>query len=150
MFAEKDILSLARIQILVICLFAAFKMLRPTVLKTTDNGIIRTIFLSFPNLAEGIIGVLTTIMVILILFRKGLKVLYPSNSVLYIFAAALATIYVLLQEFKVHNLGGNNVYDPNDVLFSLIGLSIGFLILCVLKPAIGLKTTENIWKKKLR
>lgn len=34
---------------------------------------------------------------------------------------------MLTQEFELHNLGGNNVYDPNDVAASIIGL-VGMLL----------------------
>lgn len=37
-------------------------------------------------------------------------------------AVSLASIYVITQEFKIHNLGGTNIYDPNDVIASIIGL----------------------------
>lgn len=58
------------------------------------------------------------------------------TPVLYILATLLAAIYVLTQEFKVHNLGGNNVFDWNDVGFSLIGLVTGYLCLRIVKPSI--------------
>ena len=51
-------------------------------------------------------------------------------------ATAAAAVYVILQEFKIHNLGGENVYDPYDVVFSVIGLITAYLILHTLKPRI--------------
>lgn len=51
-------------------------------------------------------------------------------------AVILAGIYVITQELKVHNLGGNNVFDPNDVVFSCIGLLIGYMIIIRIKPQI--------------
>ena len=35
--------------------------------------------------------------------------------------------YVLTQEFKLHDLGGRNVYDPYDVVASIVGL-VGTLL----------------------
>ena len=36
---------------------------------------------------------------------------------------------MLTQELKFHNLGGNNVYDPWDLLFSVAGLaSMGIVL----------------------
>ena len=44
----------------------------------------------------------------------------------YFVAVGLASIYSVTQEFKYHNLGGNNVYDPYDVIASLIGLGMTY------------------------
>lgn len=48
------------------------------------------------------------------------------DTYLHIIAVGIAAIYVLSQEFKFHNLGGNNVYDLYDVIASIIGLSLTF------------------------
>ena len=47
-----------------------------------------------------------------------------SERSVYLIATFLAGVYVLSQEVKWHNLGGNNVYDPYDVVASLIGLVV--------------------------
>ncbi|MFT5569288.1 MAG: hypothetical protein ACJAZM_000895 [Cyclobacteriaceae bacterium] len=48
------------------------------------------------------------------------------NQYFYLVAAGLALIYSVSQEYKFHNFGGNNVYDPNDIIASLIGLSMTY------------------------
>ena len=135
MVRQEDILQLARIEIFVIGLFMVMKMTRPYVLENTDSLGLHILFLSFPNLAEGIIGVLTST-ILLLAIRRSLKVKFLSDSSIYVIAIVFSTIYVLLQEFKIHNLGGNNVYDFNDVVFSVVGLSIGFGIVWKLRPTI--------------
>jgi hypothetical protein len=94
--------------------------------------------LSFPNLCEALIGGLLLTNIGLFTKHKFLKT--PSNiteNYVYLFAVLVTAMYILLQEFKIHNLGGNNVYDPFDVLFSVIGLIIVSFILWYLKPAIS-------------
>lgn len=60
---------------------------------------------------------------------------FKENRV-YLLATIGCAIYVITQEFKLHNLGGNNVFDINDVLFSIIGLVIAYLIVHFIKPTI--------------
>lgn len=137
----RDILKLARIQILIILLFAAFKSSRHMVLESGAPQWLKTTFLSLPNFFEGVLGplILTGMGLYLNLKylseKKRLK-----NNLLYILATVLAAIYVLTQEFKIHNLGGNNVFDWNDVLFSLVGLTTGYILLLILKPSKDKKT----------
>ncbi|MRX28169.1 hypothetical protein [Kangiella sp. HZ709] len=126
----KDILTLAKIQIIVIVLFVFSKWLRPDVLSTEGYVLFKLFLLSFPNLVEGIIGVLT-LTVIGIYLKKYTKITY---RVTYLLAITLATIYVTTQELKFHNLGGNNVYDPNDLIFSAVGILVGAFIIFRLKP----------------
>lgn len=128
-------MQLARIEIFVIVLFVVMKMTRPYVLENTESLGLHILFLSFPNLAEGIIGVLTST-ILLLAIRRSLKLEFLSDSGIYLVAVVFSAMYVLLQEFKIHNLGGNNVYDVNDVMFSVIGLSIGFGIIWILRPTI--------------
>ena len=51
---------------------------------------------------------------------------YIKDRYIYLIAVSIALIYSVSQEFKFHNLGGNNVYDPFDVIASLIGLGITY------------------------
>ena len=44
------------------------------------------------------------------------------DASIYLMATALAAIYVITQEVKLHSIGGTNVYDPYDVAASIIGL----------------------------
>ena len=53
---------------------------------------------------------------------------------------------MLTQEFKLHNLGGNNVYDPYDVVASIVGLVGMFWLVSrfgVLKGASGPPSPES-------
>jgi hypothetical protein len=135
----KDILKLARIQIYIIILFVFGKgVLRPYILEG-DFPLFMDIFvLSLPNFFEGITGVLSLTFIGLYLNHRFNKHRL-SNSIIYLLAVILATVFVLTQEFKLHNLGGNNVYDPYDVLFSIVGLGIGYLIILKLKPDFPVK-----------
>ena len=132
---HKDILKLARMEIVVLLLFVPMKLLRPFIMEHTDIEWVHIFFLSFPNLAEGIIGVLTSTMLVLVI-RNRYHVEFLTDHVIYMIAVLFSAVYVLLQEFKVHNLGGNNVYDFNDVVFSIIGLIIGFSMIWTLGPTI--------------
>ncbi len=49
-------------------------------------------------------------------------------------ATLLSAIYVITQEYKIHNIGGNNVDDINDIWFSLGGLLAGLSLILTLKP----------------
>tara|TARA_R110002072_G_scaffold37556_4_gene109712 strand:+ start:5653 stop:5820 length:168 start_codon:yes stop_codon:yes gene_type:complete len=40
-----------------------------------------------------------------------------------------AAIFVITQEMKFHNFGGKNIYDFNDVIASIIGLIVIFVML---------------------
>lgn len=135
----KDILKLARIQIYIIILFVFGKgVLRPYLLEG-DFPLFMDIFvLSLPNFFEGITGVLSLTFIGLYLNHRFNKHRL-SNLMIYLLAVILATVFVLTQEFKLHNLGGNNVYDPYDVLFSIVGLCIGYLIILKLKPDFPVK-----------
>ncbi len=130
-----DILKLARIQILIIILFAFFKFIRPSVLNSDSPNLFKVILLSLPNFFEAIVGILTLTSIGLYI---NSKVITPKKKIkdhfIYTIAIILTAIYVITQEFKIHNLGGNNVFDQNDVLFSCIGLTVGYLIIMWIRP----------------
>lgn len=133
-----DIQKLVRIQLGVIAAFIFIKFIvRPAVVSGDYWSALQVFVLSFPNLCEAIIGTLTLTYIGLYLNTRniipGIKM---KALVIYLLATILAGIYVILQEFKIHNLGGKNVYDPYDVLFSIFGLMIGYLLLVLLKPRI--------------
>jgi hypothetical protein len=67
----------------------------------------------------------------------------PQNLILYLLAVTFAGIYVITQELKIHNLGGQNIYDPNDVVFSILGLIIGFSIVLYFDRKLSTKTDFN-------
>ncbi|NNE26959.1 MAG: hypothetical protein HKN09_08965 [Saprospiraceae bacterium] len=126
----EDIVKLARIQLLILVPFVFLKLIRPAVLENSSSEALKIFLLSAPNMFEGVMGVL-------ILTGIGLylsQYLKLKPTLVYISAIILTGVYVLTQEFKIHNLGGNNVYDPNDVIFSIIGILIGVTIVFRLKP----------------
>jgi len=129
---EEDIRKLARIELFVIVVFVFFKAIRRSVLATEAPEFFKLFLLSFPNFCEAIVGILTLTMLGLYLGRG--KVI--NNNLLYIAATVLAAVYVITQEFKIHNLGGRNIYDPNDVIFSIVGLVVGYILIYRIKPTI--------------
>ncbi len=136
-----DIIKLARIQIIVIAIFFIMKkFVRPFVLESDFHPLADIIVYSFPNLCEGIIGVLSATYVLLYLNLRSLR---WSEKAIYLIATFLAGVYVITQEFKIHNIGGNNIFDPYDVLFSIIGLLIGLGIILSIKPKFTASTSDQ-------
>ncbi|WP_298540859.1 hypothetical protein [uncultured Aquimarina sp.] len=132
-----DILKLARIQFLLIILFVIFKFIRPAVLNSDSPEWIKITLLSLPNFFEAVIGTLILTGIGLYLnFRILSEKRQIKRNLIYAVASILAGIYVITQELKLHNLGGNNIYDSNDLIFSVIGLIIGYLIIIAIKPKI--------------
>ncbi|GAA4272530.1 hypothetical protein U6A24_09730 [Aquimarina gracilis] len=131
----RDLIKLARVQLITLVPFIFFKAVRPYVLKNDYPEFANIFVLSFPNFCEGIIGVMTVTMISLVIHHKlGSSKISISENYIYIIATLLSAVYVLLQEFRIHNLGGNNVFDPYDVVFSIIGLIIGYILLIKIKP----------------
>lgn len=101
--------------------------LRPWVLGNELPEFFQIVVFSIPNLVEGIVGTLALTGILLQLrqyFNK--KAGKVNDTIVYLMAVSMAGVYVLSQEFKFHNLGGNNVYDPYDVIASIIGLFLAF------------------------
>ena len=114
-----------------ILLFILNKLyLRPWVLENELSGFILLLVYSIPNLLEAIIG---TLLLTGILFQLrqsyNEKIGNIKDINIRVLAVALATIYVISQELKLHNLGGNNVYDPYDLLASIAGLIGTFVVI---------------------
>ena len=133
-----DIAILVRIQLGVIVTFIANKVwIRPFVLENDFAAPINTFVLSYPNFCEAAVGTILLSYMGLVLKHHGFPFLVESkNATIYVIATLFAAIYVILQEFKIHNLGGRNIYDPYDVLFSVLGLIAAYLLLLFLKPRI--------------
>ena len=78
---------------------------------------------SIPNLLEAIIGTLLLTGILLQIrqsFNEKMRAIKDIN--IHILAVVIASIYVISQELKFHNLGGNNVYDSYDLIASILGL----------------------------
>jgi len=114
-----------------ILLFVLNKLyLMPWILENEFSGFLLILTLSIPNLLEAIIA---TLILKGILLQLNQYYLSKTNAIkeitLRISAVALAAIYVISQELKFHNLGGNNVYDPYDLIASAIGLVGTFTVI---------------------
>jgi hypothetical protein len=119
-------------------------IVEPSVLKSTSPEFFKIALLSLPNFFEAIIGTLTLTGIGLIINDKRRKQYQIDSKLIYLLAVIFAGIYVSTQELKIHNLGGNNVFDKNDLIFSFIGLTIGYLIVMWIKPIIISKKESQI------
>jgi len=124
-----------RIIIVIVAAYLLNKFVfRPYVLKNDFYEFLNVVVLSFPNLCEAIVGTLVLVNIALVLnTRKP----FIKTSYLYHVIPLIAAFYVILQELKIHNLGGNNVYDPYDLLFSVIGLILTYVFLLIKRPVIN-------------
>ncbi len=105
-------------------------LLRPWVLANDFPRFLKITVLSLPNFIEAIFGALL-ISYMLLLLRSKKIFSWPDNTVkIYFLAAFFTAMYVITQELKIHNLGGNNVYDPFDVVASIVGLIV-FLTIAI-------------------
>ncbi|MEP1307662.1 MAG: hypothetical protein ABJK11_10060 [Balneola sp.] len=103
---------------------------RPWVREQEGFEFLKIFANSFPNFVEAYLGTFTIASLMLlgkILDYSWFKNL--SNRVIYLASTMLAAIFVITQEMKIHNLGGENIYDFNDVVASVIGLIFIFVML---------------------
>ncbi|MEO1054891.1 MAG: hypothetical protein AAFX87_29930 [Bacteroidota bacterium] len=112
------------IRYLFVIVFLAFVFnkiyLRTWVLEHELGAFFEMIVYSIPNFFEAILGTIVATAISLSLkdaFRHKVK-----DALVYPISLSFASIYVITQELKLHNLGGNNVYDVNDLMASVIGL----------------------------
>ncbi len=102
-------------------------ILRPWLLEHDAPNFFLILTFSIPNFVEAIVGtvVLTGIF---LRIRNSLsdKIASVKDVYIHILAVSTAALYVITQELKIHNLGGNNIYDPNDLIASIIGLVLTF------------------------
>ena len=101
---------------------------RPFVLDNDYPDLLQIIVLSLPNFTEAVMGTLLLTGILFHLrqlFGDKLKSLKTTN--VYLIALILASVYVISQELTLHNIGGNNVYDPYDLVASIIGLTLTYM-----------------------
>ncbi len=106
---------------------------RPFVLENDYPDILQIIVLSLPNFTEAVMGTLLLTGILLQLrhfFGDNLKSL--KTTYVYLIALILASVYVISQEFTLHNIGGNNVYDPYDLVASILGLTLTYMTIRIL------------------
>jgi uncharacterized membrane protein YadS len=131
-----DISKLVRLQIVLVVLFIFFKAIRPSALNSDSPEQFKTMLLSLPNFFESVIGTLLLTAIGLVLNSKLNAARQVRPQIVYIVAVAAGGVYVVTQELKIHNIGGENVYDQNDVIYSLIGLVSAYLMIIYKKPRI--------------
>lgn len=101
--------------------------LRPWVLEKELPDFFRIFVLSVPNLIEAIVGTLLLTGILLQMkhyFSKRLGDI--KDTYIHLAAVGIAGVYGISQEYKLHNIGGNNIFDIYDVIASIIGLMIAF------------------------
>ena len=101
--------------------------LRPWVLENELPELFQIFVFSIPNLIEAIVGTIILTGILLRLRQYSNKKIKDSS--VYLVAVSISSLYVISQELKFHNLGGNNVYDPYDLIASIIGLLMTFMII---------------------
>ena len=103
--------------------------LRPWVIKNELSTFFQIVVFSIPNLIEAILGTLVLTGVLLQLRQYFDQLKNIKDPTIYLIAVGISSLYVISQELKFHNLGGNNVYDPYDLIASIIGLLMTFAIM---------------------
>lgn len=101
--------------------------LRPWVLENELPELFQIFVFSVPNLIEAILGTIILTGILLQLRQYSNKKIKDSS--IYLIAVIISSLYVISQELKFHNLGGNNVYDPYDLIASILGLLMIFMII---------------------
>lgn len=132
-----DIRKLIRIQILVIILFIFLKWSRRSIVEQGVPEFIEITLYSLPNFWEAIAGTITLTAIGLV---ANHKLLLPAKRLqeysIYLLSIIIGGVFVITQELKIHNLGGDNIYDPYDLGFSITGLIFSYLLFIKLKPSI--------------
>lgn len=132
-FGHKYMIKMKEIQIkkyvrllffMAILIFILNKLfIRPWILENDVSELLLIISFSLPNLTEAIVGTLILTGILLQMrqyFNEKFGTIKESH--IYLAAVGIASIYVISQELKFHNLGGNNVFDYYDIIASIIGL----------------------------
>ncbi len=126
-FEIKKYLSYLFVSVFIMFVLNKFYV-RPFVLDNDYPDIFQIVVLSLPNFSEAVMGTLLVTGILLQLRQfLGDKLKAFKTTYVYLTALILASIYVISQEFKFHNIGGNNVYDPYDLVASILGLALTYL-----------------------
>ena len=104
-------------------------MLRPFILDNDFPNFLTVFTLSVPNFIESVLGTLVITGLLHLAQMRFAWFQTLSKKMIYNLALTFTSIYVITQEFKIHNLGGRNTYDPYDVIASVIGLVFVYVIL---------------------
>jgi len=104
-------------------------MVRPWVIDQDKSDFLKIIVFSLPNFIEAIVGTFLITGIVSYLRIKNHFMRKWKDLFIYLSASLMAGVYVILQELKIHNLGGRNTYDPNDLYASIIGILFVFMVL---------------------
>jgi len=133
---KPEILIKRHIKVIFITAFLLFVLnklyLRNEVLNSDSELLLRIIVLSLPNAVEAIMGMFIVVGLLLIArgyFDSTLKLL--SDTVVYMLGLFITAIYVFSQEINLHSIGGNNTFDPFDLIASAVGLFISLSVVFV-------------------
>lgn len=104
--------------------------IRKWILNEEVPKVLELISYSIPNFFEAILG---TLILTAIFLRANMLFWPPPKSekaiFIYILVFSISAIYVISQELNYHALGGVNIYDPNDILASVLGLLFSFFFI---------------------
>ena len=105
-------------------------IVRPWVLENAVNGPVTVVVNSLPNLVEAIVGTITIAGFLLdIRQRVAGPRFYSDSTTVYAVATVIAGLFVILSEVNWIRFRGPNVYDPNDLVASVLGLFLIYFLL---------------------
>jgi len=105
-------------------------VLRPWMATNFEPSALLSVAYSLPNFIEAIMGTMLISGILFFLRQRQTNQRFQiADSTIYLTATLMATVYVLTQEFNLHNIGGDNVFDSNDVIASIVGLIFVNLLL---------------------
>jgi len=105
-------------------------LVRPWVLENAVYGSVTIVVNSLPNLVEAILGTILIAGFLLDIRRRVVgPVSYSDCTTVYAVATVIAGLFVILSEVNWIRLRGPNVYDPNDVAASVVGLCLIYFLL---------------------
>ena len=105
-------------------------IVRPWVLENAVNGPVTVVVNSLPNLVEAIVGTILIAGILLDIWRRvGGPRFYLDCTTIYAVATVIAGLFVILSEVNWIRFRGPNVYDPNDLAASVLGLFLIYFLL---------------------
>ena len=104
--------------------------LRPRVLEADAPVWLDIFVLSVPNTIESLVGLTWLATVFMLLKDRGAGFVSGlGERTIYLSLTAFVAVYVITQEVRLHDLGGRNVYDPWDVVGSVVGILVVLVLL---------------------
>ena len=105
-------------------------IVRPWVLENAVNGPVTVVVNSLPNLVEAIVGTILIAGILLDIWRRvGGPRFYLDCTTIYAVATVIAGLFVISSEVNWIRFRGPNVYDPNDLVASVLGLFLIYFLL---------------------